>query len=268
MNLVATRWWSMLFMPSCVLMIGIALGVFLMLRAWRKGKRPGEARFACWLTGVSVGMMYLASTPLVARSVNLFLEHDFPPVDVRTLPMADAIVVLGGAIRATRGEDGTVHVYAQGASDRFETGLGAFEAGRAPLLAFGGGQTGVDGTPIESEWMRERAITRGVPREKTIAGPLALYTEDESAGLVAMLRERGAHHVILCSSAMHLKRASAHYRAQGLEVTPLPADFMSRGTEDHWSFMLLVPRGLALAQTDAGFKEILGLVRQALSKAI
>jgi succinyl-CoA synthetase alpha subunit len=43
MNLVATRWWSMLFMPSCVLMIGIALGVFLMLRAWRKGKRMGHA---------------------------------------------------------------------------------------------------------------------------------------------------------------------------------------------------------------------------------
>ena len=25
MNLVATRWWSMLFMPSCVLMAAIAL---------------------------------------------------------------------------------------------------------------------------------------------------------------------------------------------------------------------------------------------------
>ena len=33
----------MLFMPSCVLMVGIALGVFLMLRAWRKGKRMGHA---------------------------------------------------------------------------------------------------------------------------------------------------------------------------------------------------------------------------------
>ena len=43
MNLVATRWWSMLFMPSCVLMIGIALGVSLMLRAWRRGKRMGHA---------------------------------------------------------------------------------------------------------------------------------------------------------------------------------------------------------------------------------
>jgi len=43
----------MLFMPSCVLMVGIALGVFLMLRAWRKGKRPGEARFVPeWMRGL------------------------------------------------------------------------------------------------------------------------------------------------------------------------------------------------------------------------
>jgi uncharacterized SAM-binding protein YcdF (DUF218 family) len=139
MNLVATRWWSMLFMPSCVLMMGIALGVFLMLRAWRRGKRPGEARFACWLTAASVMMLYLASTPLVARWAAWTLEKDYPPVDVKTLPVADAIVVLGGAMYATEGLDGVVHLYAHHAGDRFETGLAAFETGRAPLIVFGGG---------------------------------------------------------------------------------------------------------------------------------
>ena len=101
MNLVATRWWSMFFMPSCVLMAAIALGVFLMLRAWQRGKRPGQARFACWLTAASVMMLYLASTPLVARWAAWTLEKDYPPVDVKTLPVADAIVVLGGAMQAT-----------------------------------------------------------------------------------------------------------------------------------------------------------------------
>ena len=145
MNLVATRWWSMRFMPSCVLRVGIVLGVFLMLRAWRRGKRPGEARFACWLTGASVVMLYLASTPLVARWAAWTLEKDYPPVDVKTLPVADAIVVLGGAMYATEGGDGVVHLYAHHAGDRFETGLAAFEAGRAPLIVFGGGETGCRG---------------------------------------------------------------------------------------------------------------------------
>ena len=152
MNLVATRWWSMLFMPSCVLMVGIVLGVFLMLRAWRRGKRPGEARFACWLTAASVVMLYLASTPLVARWAAWTLEKDYPPVDVKTLPVADAIVVLGGAMYATRREDGSVHHYARGSADRFETGLAAFRAGRAPLMVFGGGGTGVVHTLANVLW--------------------------------------------------------------------------------------------------------------------
>ena len=43
MNLVATRWWSMLFMPSCVLMAGIAVGLAWCLWSWRRGKSPRQA---------------------------------------------------------------------------------------------------------------------------------------------------------------------------------------------------------------------------------
>jgi hypothetical protein len=40
-----------------------------------------------------------------------------------------------------------VHLYARHASDRFETGIAAFHAGRAPIMVFGGGGTDVPGTP-------------------------------------------------------------------------------------------------------------------------
>jgi hypothetical protein len=43
MNLVATRWWSMFFMPSCLLMLGMAVGAAWCLRAWRRGKTPRQA---------------------------------------------------------------------------------------------------------------------------------------------------------------------------------------------------------------------------------
>ena len=258
MNLVATRWWSMLFMPSCVLMMGIALGVFLMLRAWRRGKRPGEARFACWLTAASVMMLYLASTPLVARWAAWTLEKDYPPVDVKTLPVADAIVVLGGAMYATAGADGVVHLYARHAGDRFETALAAFEAGRAPLIVFGGGETGVPGTPMEGEWNRQRAIARGIPAERAIAGPKALYTADESSLVAELLHKQAAKRLILCTSAMHMPRAKAHYETLGFEIAALPGDFATRGEAEPWSWALLVPRGMALSQSDAVAKEWMG----------
>jgi uncharacterized SAM-binding protein YcdF (DUF218 family) len=259
MNLVATRWWSMLFMPSCVLIAGIALGLTLMLLAWRRGRRPAQARFACWLTVASVLMLYLASTPWVARWAAWTLERSYPPTDVNVLPPADAIVVLGGAMHAAQGADGTVHVYARHAGDRFETAMAAFEAGRAPLLAFGGGESGVPGTPSEGQWNRERAIARGVPADRAIAGPRASYTSDESEGIAEALRAHGARRIILCSSATHLRRAIGHYASLGFDVTPLPADFATRGEAESWSIALLVPRGVALQQVDAAAKEWMGI---------
>ena len=247
-------------MPSSVLMVAVVLGVFLMLRAWRRGKRPSEARFACGLTVTSLVVLYLASTPLVARWVAESLERQNPPVDPVTMPVADAIVVLGGSMYATVGPDGTTLLYARHASDRFETAMQAFSAGRAPIIAFGGGGTGVPGTPTEGEWNRARAIARGAPADRAIAGPVALYTSDESEGIARVLRERGVKRIILCSSAVHLPRACMNYEKLGFEVTPLPSDFATRGAAEEWSWALLIPRGMALSQVDAGVKEWMGLL--------
>ena len=250
----------MFFMPSSALIVALALGVFLMLRAWRRGKRPSEARFACGLTVTILVVLYLASTPLVARWVAESLERQNPPVDPVTMPVADAIVVLGGSMYATVGPDGTTLLYARHASDRFETAMQAFSAGRAPIIAFGGGGTGVPGTPTEGEWNRARAIARGAPTDRAIAGPVALYTSDESEGIARVLRERGVKRIILCSSAMHLPRARMNYEKLGFEVTPLPSDFATRGAAEDWSWALLIPRGMALSQVDAGVKEWMGLL--------
>jgi uncharacterized SAM-binding protein YcdF (DUF218 family) len=176
------------------------------------------------------------------------------------MPVADAIVVLGGSMYATVGPDGTTLLYARHASDRFETAMQAFNAGRAPIIAFGGGGTGVPGTPTEGEWNRARAIARGAPADRAIAGPVALYTSDESEGIARVLRECGVKRIILCSSAVHLPRARMNYEKLGFEVTPLPSDFATRGAAEGWSWALLIPRGMALSQVDAGVKEWMGRV--------
>ena len=258
MNLVATRWWSTLFMPSCVLLACIAVGLFLAFRDWRKGRRPGEARLGCTLAAGGALLLHPASTPLVARTVTRAMESAHPPVDCATLAPADAIVVLGGAAHASVAPDGTVHVYALQASDRFETAMRAFGLGKAPLVAFGGGSTGVAGTPTEGQWNRDRAIARGVPADRALCGPAALYTSDESAGIAELLRARGVRRLIVCTSALHMPRALAKYGAQGFEVVALPSDFLTRGTAEGFSFALLIPRGLALPHVDLAAKELLG----------
>jgi uncharacterized SAM-binding protein YcdF (DUF218 family) len=125
-------------------------------------------------------------------------------------------------------------------------------------MVFGGGGTGVEGTPTEGEWNRGRAVERGVPEGAALAAGRARYTSDESQLVAERLRERGAKSLIVCSSAAHLPRAAEHYRRLGFTVTALPSDFSTRGAAEGWSWALLVPRGIALAQVDGVAKEWMG----------
>jgi uncharacterized SAM-binding protein YcdF (DUF218 family) len=127
-------------------------------------------------------------------------------------------------------------------------------------MVFGGGGTGVPGTPTEGEWNRARAIEREVPESAAFAAGRAQYTSDESQLVAEQLRARGAKTIIVCSSAVHLPRAAEHYRRLGFNVTPLPCDFATRGKAEGWSWATLIPRGLALAQTDAAVKEWMGRI--------
>jgi uncharacterized SAM-binding protein YcdF (DUF218 family) len=170
MNLVATRWWSTLFRPSCLLVAGLALGPAWCLRYWRRGRSPRQARPAIAFTACNALLLYPAGTPLVARWAAWTLERENPPpAAVEGLPTADAIVVLGGSMYATQRDDGSVHLYARYTGNRFETAIEAFRAGRAPIIVFAGGGTGIEGTPMEGERNRRRAIERGVPAEAALA---------------------------------------------------------------------------------------------------
>jgi uncharacterized SAM-binding protein YcdF (DUF218 family) len=258
MTLVPTRWWASLFMPSCLLLMALAIGIAWCLLAWRRGRTARQARLpVAWTVG-SLALLYLASTPWVARWATWTLERQNPPLAVESLPTADAIVVLAGSIAAMPRADGSIHVFARGASDRFETGLAAFKAGRAPVIVFGSGRTGVPDAPDEGEWNRRRALERGIPAAAAISASPALYTSDESENVADQLRALGAREIILCSSASHLPRALRHYQALGLRVTPLPSDFATRGPVEGWSATLLIPRAIALAMTDNCFREWIG----------
>jgi uncharacterized SAM-binding protein YcdF (DUF218 family) len=157
----------------------------------------------------------------------------------------------GGSDACAGERVGVVHLYSKGSSDRFDTALGAYRAGCAPIMVFGGGSSGVPGGPTKGEWNRSRAVERGVPEAAALAAGRALYTSDESQLVATLLRERGAKKPIVCMSAMHLPRAAGNYLRLGFTVTPLPADFSTRVAAEGWSWALLVPRGLALSQVDA-----------------
>lgn len=249
----------MLCMPSFIGLALVALGVWMVWRSSRRVDTGKGVRRGVGVAAVGAVVLYLASTPLVATWLAWSLERQTPFMAMAQVPAAGAIVVLGGGQSGFLTESGDLHRQTHHAGDRLERGLEAFMAGKASLLVVGGGTLPMPGEPLVGEFLRDMAIARGVPATAVLSCGRARYTTDEGAEIARMLREHGVDSIILCTSAYHMPRARLVYERLGFRVTPLPADFDTQGHAERFSPLLLVPRGLALSQTETCLKEWLGL---------
>jgi uncharacterized SAM-binding protein YcdF (DUF218 family) len=71
--------------------------------------------------------------------------------------------------------------------------------------------------------------------------------------------------IILTTSAYHMMRARGIYRRHGVEVIELPCDFQTLGAAERFSAAQLIPRGIALSQSETCLKEWLGTLVLLLS---
>jgi len=246
-------------MPSTIAIVLIAIGLWMVWRAMRNPSRGRTAGRGLGVATFGLVLMYACCTPLVATWVARSLETQSTPISIADAPQVDAIVVLGGGIATLMRPDGTADVYWRNASDRFDRGVAAFKAGKAPCLAIGGGDAVIDNAPTLSDWVRQQAIERGIPASALIVGGAARYTTDESEGLVRDLHKRGVRTILLCTSACHMPRARLIFERLGMQVVAMPCDFDTRGAAERFSMKLLIPRGMALAQTETCLKEWIGL---------
>jgi uncharacterized SAM-binding protein YcdF (DUF218 family) len=274
-----TRWYLPFFLPSTALMIGIALALLVAWLASRQARRAPHtirailphggpwrltARIARGLAGALAALMLLLSLPVTATALMRTIESPYEPVDPASLPQADAIVVLSGSIWHTTAASGYLHTRIGAAHDRFDTGIAAWRAGRAPILAFGSGFGRTPNAPTEGPWSRDRAVSLGVPADAILVGGDAYFTSDEATHVAERLRSRGVKRVILCTSAFHMQRSIWHYEQEGFDVTPLPCHFLTRGADERFDWRQLIPSARALEQADLCFKEWLGRAAQAV----
>ena len=257
-NLVPTRWYTPLAMPSTIGLLLVAVGLLLVWRRWRMGNAGPARAWGLWMAALGCVELYAFSTPLVATWLAQSLEAQTSAVKIEDLPQADAIVVLGGGQATHVRADGSIDLFNHHSADRVERGIQAFLAGKAPVLAFGGGENPVAGAPAYAEWLATVAASRGVPNERIVRGAPARFTQDESEGVMELLRPLGVKRIILATSAYHMMRARITYARLGVEVIELPCDFQSRGTAEHFSLTMLLPRGIALSQSETCLKEWLG----------
>jgi uncharacterized SAM-binding protein YcdF (DUF218 family) len=239
---------------ALVLPLNLAILLWLVALVFVRQRR-GLAAAASGLLGLAV--LVSASSPAVSDALVSSLERDYPPADPASSPTAGAIVILGGTLAAglppRRGAE------LVDASDRVLHASRLFRAGKAPLVVASGGRLPwSEAARSEAEEMADLLVEWGVPREAILLEPKARTTSENAVETAKVLRARGVKRVLLVTSSIHMRRALASFKAEGIEAVPSPCDALvarqkARDALD-W-----IPRPDALDRTHRALKELLGL---------
>ena len=190
-------------------------------------------------------MVYLAlSVHVVNQFVSWPLRRGFHSFDKREAPPPPyAIVVLGAGARTVHGRSGKLGVLTLGGASRVIEGARLFRVLQGPIVVSSGGPPdGYDMIP-ESETMKAALVQLGVPADRIVLESESHVTRDEAVLTARMLRERGITACIVVTSDLHMRRALASFRHEGLDARPAiardPLD-----SQRLWLSLLPTPQGM------------------------
>jgi uncharacterized SAM-binding protein YcdF (DUF218 family) len=242
------------------LSLGLLLGLAGLL-----SPRP---RWARGLGGLGLGLLWISAMPFTARELVWGLESRSAALTPSPVPTADAIVVLGGGLRAALPPRQGVEVNEAG--DRLLRGIRLLRAQRAPWLLLSGGRVTFnrdDPAPSEASSARSLALELGVPPERILLSVQARTTAEEARALARIAAKRGWRRVLLVTSALHMPRALASFHRQSdLAVVPVACDYLlpergQLGSPTPGSILLaLWPDAGSLLLSSFAIREHLGLV--------
>lgn len=183
--------------------------------------RLGWARSAFYMLLLAFGWLYVCSTAQFSYYLMGRLERDYPARPLAAIENADAIVLLGGALRgdSRMGILPDMNQYA----DRLVHAVALYNAGKAPHLLLTGGSA--PGSRSEAQLMQDVLVVMGMPPEALILEDQSSNTRDNAVNSARLLKARGLNRILLVTSAFHMPRAVPLFRNQGLEVIPAPTDF-------------------------------------------
>ncbi len=237
---------SLLLPPGGPIVLAL-LGVLV----WRR--RPGLGRPLASLGALT---LWLGSLPIVANALVAALGGA-QPLDLAAIRQAEAIVILGGGVRAQAPEYGgdtlgrlTLERVRYGARLARQTGL--------PVLVTGGAPE--PGVRTEADLMRE-ALEREFGAPVRWADDRARNTRENAANTARLLAADGKRRIVLVMHGFDVRRATTQFEAAGLEVIAAPTQ-VPRWDDTEVADWL--PNPWALHLTHFALYEVLALTRDAL----
>jgi uncharacterized SAM-binding protein YcdF (DUF218 family) len=213
------------FLPLFIYPLGLAslLCIVAFFTLW---KRPRLAAFSLVLALFTI---LLPSNQVLANQMVRSLESQYIPSG--ELPKAEAIVVLGGAIKPQIAPRPWIDVAEAG--DRPLYGAQLYKQGKAPLVILSGGRIEWQGGgPPESSDMAKLVQALGVPVSAILEDPTSLNTHENAVNVKKLLQTRGIQRVLLVTSALHMPRSMGIFRKQGIDAIAAPTDFLVSAQDD------------------------------------
>ena len=201
--------------PGNLLLLCLLAGVFLLLR----GRRRGELLVVV----AAIGFLLLAVAP-IGPAMMLALEQRFPRPPM--LPdRIDGILVLGGAVepRISLAYGETVF---NGSIARVLAGVALARKHPEAKLALVGGEG--DLFPVgfaEARATQGFVLEEGIAASRLIVEERSRSTHENAVFARELIRPAPGQHWVLVTSAYHMPRAVASFRAADWPVIPYPVDF-------------------------------------------
>ncbi len=229
--------------------------IVLLIAAWLLRKR--RPRIATALFIISVAILYAVSTPVGSGLLIGPLENSYPDLSVQAAPQVQAIVVLGGGVRAAGGR----HSEPEMANDRLRMAMALYDAGKAPLIVFSGGNIGFLGGGRETEAVSGARIMESlrITARAILEEGASRNTRENAEFTWRMLSPRGIRRILLVTSAMHMPRAAGLFRHAGFDVIAAPCDHLSGRGEPSLVFRF-IPEADNIAAATNALREYAGLV--------
>ncbi|MHA1113912.1 MAG: YdcF family protein [Alphaproteobacteria bacterium] len=222
--------------PANLLLVAFGLGAVLLWTRWRRAGR--------WLVAAAALALWAVALFPVGPALLAPLESRFP-APARLPDRLDGIVVLGGAVSQRL----TAH-WGQPSLNRHAERMTAFVAlarryPEARLFYTGGSGLLNRSLPAETVVARSFFAEQGLDLARIGFEGESRNTHENALFTLRMARPAPGEAWLLITSAFHMPRAVASFRAAGWPVIPYPVDYSTiyRG---FWDVSLGVTSGLAM----------------------
>lgn len=226
----------------------------------------GRRSLAVGLAAVAFSGLWIASMPVTAQALTAALERDHPALTIAETPVADAIVVLGGAV-AGRHPPKRPTLGLHDASSRIWHAADLYRAGKAKwIVVAAGGERKSEREQVEADGIAEMLTTLGVPASAIHLDRNSRNTRENAANTRGIVQRLGAKRVLLVTSAQHMGRAHHTFVKvwANSNVLLIPAAADIQIVETYYSTDMWIPSPKALLGVTKALREYAGTVALAI----